>query len=69
MRVLTSLINIDQTGSMLGKSTDINLRAVFNYLQLPPDSHTRILVDLDIEKASVFWQNMKKVLEYFGNFL
>lgn len=67
--ILPSLINIDQTGFMPGKSTDINLRRVFTHLQLPPtESSTRVMVTLDIEKAldSVAWPFMSTVLEVMG---
>lgn len=69
MKVLPSLINIDQTGFMPGKSTDINIRRVFTHVQLPPDETvSRVLVTLYIEKAfdTVQWNYMMKVLELFG---
>lgn len=35
-KILPSLVSIDQTGFIPGKSTDINLRRVLTHLQLPP---------------------------------
>lgn len=66
--VISSLVNIDQTGFMPGKSTDTNLR-LFTHLQLlGPDAGTRIVVSIDIEKAfdSVDWGYMLRVLEVMG---
>lgn len=57
-RIISSLIGIDRTGFMPGKSTDTNLRRVFTHLQLPNlEQPTRVLVSIDIEKAfdSVDW--------------
>lgn len=52
--ILPSLVSIDQTGFIPGKSTDINLRRVLTHLQLPPDeSASRVLVMLDIEKVLI----------------
>lgn len=67
--VISSLVDIDQTGFMPGKSTDTNLRRLFTYLQLLNfDSPTRIVVSIDIEKAfdSLDWHYMLVVLEKMG---
>lgn len=51
VKILPDLVDIDQTGFMPGKSTDINLRRVVTHLQLPHSlSQTRVIA-LDIEKA------------------
>lgn len=58
MKVLPSIVNIDQMGFMPGKSIDINLHGVFSHLQLPSEeSCTRVLVGLDLEKIfdSIDW--------------
>lgn len=63
------LVNIDQTRFIPGKSADINLRTVFNHLQLSPsENSTRVLVALDIEKAFdlVAWTYMSTALEVMG---
>lgn len=60
-QVIQTVVNIDQTGFMPGKSTDTNLRRLFTHLQLPPNnSESRIVVSIDIAKAfdSVDWQFM-----------
>lgn len=67
--VIPSIVNIDQMGFMLGKSTDTNLRRFFTHMQLPPpESDTRIVVSIDIEKTfdSVDWNYMFRVLEIMG---
>lgn len=68
-KVISTIVNICQTGFMPGKSTDTNLRRLITHLQLlPTDSETRIVVSIDIEKAfnSVDWTYMFKVLEAMG---
>lgn len=68
-KVISSLVDIDQTGFMPGKSTDTNLRRIFTHLRLPHACQsTRVLVSNDIEKAfdSVDWQYMHRVLEKMG---
>lgn len=67
--VLPSIVNIDQTGFMPGKSTDTNLRRLFTHLQLQSrNANSRVVVSIDFEKAfdSVDWRFMFKVLEIMG---
>lgn len=67
--VIPSIVDIDQTGFMPGKSTDTNLRRLFTHLQIDPlDTRTRIVVSIDIEKAfdSDEWEYMFRVLESMG---
>lgn len=67
--VISSLVKIDQTGFMPGKSTDTNLRCLFTHLQLrTANTSTRIVLSVVIEKAfdSINWQYMLRVLETMG---
>lgn len=66
MKILPSLVCIDRTGFMPGKSTDINLHRVLTHMPLPSStSKSRVLVMLDIEKAfdSMEWAYTAAVLE------
>lgn len=65
-KILPSVVNINQTGFVQGKSVDINLRKVFTHIHLPPsETSSGVLVALDIEKAFdlVAWSYMLFVLE------
>lgn len=68
-KVITILVDIDQTGFILQKSTDTNLRRLFAHLQI---NHTkpaaRVIVSLDMAKAfdSVDWYYMSTVLRHMG---
>lgn len=65
-KVISTLVNIDQTGFMPGMSTDTNLRRLFTHLQLDTDFPAKVIVSIDIEKAfdSVDWQYMQSIAEY-----
>lgn len=52
-KVISTLVDIDQTGFMPGMSTDTNLRRLFTHLQMDMDTEfqARVIVSIDIEKA------------------
>lgn len=64
--VLSTVVDIEQTGFLPGMSTDTNLRRLFTHLQLDTSgSPAKVVVSIDIEKTfeSVDWLYMHKVLE------
>lgn len=68
-KVISTLVDIDQTGFIPGMSTDTNLRRLFTHLQMDnTEFPAKVAVSIDIEKAfdSVDWQYMHKVLENMG---
>lgn len=69
MKPLPSLVSIDKTGFIPGKSTDINLRRVLTHMQLlSNESALGVPTLLDVAKAfdSVDWVYMSSVLEVMG---
>lgn len=68
-KVITTLVDIDQTGFILQKSTYTNLCRLFVHLQI---SHTnpgaKVIVSLDMAKAFdlVDWHYMPTVLQHMG---
>lgn len=68
-QVITTLVDIDQTGFIPQKSTDTNLRRLFAHLQIDHDNAgTRTVVSLEMSKAfdSVEWNYMLAVLRHMG---
>lgn len=68
-KVITTLVDIDQTGFIPQKSTDTNLCRLFAHLQIShTNSGARVIVSLDMAKAfdSVDWHYMSMVLRHMG---
>lgn len=56
MRVLPSLVNIDQISFMPGKSTDIIIHRVFMCMQIPStDSAPVVFLLLSMSLLQIFW--------------
>lgn len=69
-KVITTLIDIDQTGFIPAKSTDTNLRRLFANLQIAyPTQGLEWWSPFDIEKAfdSVDWTYTTSVLKCMGS--
>lgn len=67
-KVITTLVDIDQTGFIPAKSTDTNLRRLFAHLQIAhPNSGAIVVVSFDMEKAfdSVDWTYMTSVFKVY----
>lgn len=67
--VINTLIQVDQTGFMPGKGTDINIRRLFLNLSLTHDNvGSRVVASLDAKKAFDFveWVYLWEVLRRIG---
>lgn len=66
--VITALVHMDQSGFMLGRGTDINIRLLFTHTPISTEDSLGVVASLDAEKVfdSVKWEFLWKVLECFG---
>lgn len=67
--MIEDLVDVDQTGLMPGKATDINIRHLYLNLSILHDnSGSKIIASFDAVKAfdSVEWPYLCEVLRCFG---
>uniref|UniRef100_A0A674MN32 Endonuclease/exonuclease/phosphatase domain-containing protein n=1 Tax=Takifugu rubripes TaxID=31033 RepID=A0A674MN32_TAKRU len=67
-RVISALINPDQTGFILGRHSSSNTRRLLNVLYSPPTDSPELVLSLDAEKAfdRVEWKYLFFTLNKFG---